>query len=149
MQCYAVGGLNALLPQGVLSRSAPASHTALQITAWGSAYSMLCLLRCIINLTTSHHMASSATCAGEVLSSWGAGALYMPHMITVDRDGHVWVVDVALHQAIKFSATGQKLLELGKHLEPGHDDGRLCKPTHVCAHLPSYPTAGTVVLYSC
>ena len=70
-------------------------------------------------------------CPGEVLASWGAGELFMPHMVTVDRDGHVWVVDVAMHQVIKFSGTGQKLLELGRRLEPGHDDSYLCKPTHV------------------
>lgn len=35
---------------------------------------------------------------GRVLRRWGAGRFYMPHMITVDRHGDVWIVDVGLHQ---------------------------------------------------
>ena len=35
---------------------------------------------------------------GSVLSSWGANTFYMPHMLTVDREGNVWVVDCGLHQ---------------------------------------------------
>jgi len=38
---------------------------------------------------------------GEVLSSWGAGFFYMPHGITIDRQGNVWVTDVAMHQVFK------------------------------------------------
>jgi len=38
---------------------------------------------------------------GEVLSSWGAGFFYMPHGITIDHQGNVWVTDVAMHQVFK------------------------------------------------
>lgn len=38
---------------------------------------------------------------GDVLSSWGAGFFYMPHGITIDHQGNVWVTDVAMHQVFK------------------------------------------------
>ena len=68
---------------------------------------------------------------GHVLSSWGGGKFLMPHGLTVDLDGNIWVTDCGLHQAIKFSPKGEQLLALGTRLEPGHDSSHLCKPTHV------------------
>ena len=35
---------------------------------------------------------------GKVLSTWGANSFYMPHMLTIDREGNIWVVDCGLHQ---------------------------------------------------
>ena len=35
---------------------------------------------------------------GEVLTSWGAGLFSMPHGLTIDWAGTVWVTDVGLHQ---------------------------------------------------
>ena len=55
----------------------------------------------------------------------------MPHGLTVDFEGNVWVTDVGLHQAIKFDQQGNQLLALGKRLQPGSDSAHLCKPTHV------------------
>ena len=57
----------------------------------------------------------------------------MPHMITVDRAGDLWVTDVGRHQALKFSPTGKMLMALGQELVPGHDQQHMCKPTHVRA----------------
>ncbi len=75
-------------------------------------------------------------CAGEVLSQWGGGEFFLPHMITVDKEGDVWTTDVALHVATKWSSAGTKLLELGHRLVPGHDKEHLCKPTQVsCAAI--------------
>ena len=37
---------------------------------------------------------------GKVLSTWGADTFYMPHMLTLDREGNVWVVDCGLHQVL-------------------------------------------------
>jgi len=37
----------------------------------------------------------------------------MPHQTVVGPDGHVWVVDVGLHQAIEFDADGEKLRTIG------------------------------------
>lgn len=69
-------------------------------------------------------------CAGEVLASWGEELFFMPHMITVDQMGHIWLTDVGLHQVFKYDARGKLLLTLGKRLEPGSGTGNLfCKPT--------------------
>ena len=81
------------------------------------------------------------------MAQWGGGHFMMPHMVTVDKQGNLWTTDVASHTVVKWSAAGKKLLELGVHMEPGHDEGHFCKPTQarctapaaaVCAHaLPS------------
>ena len=55
----------------------------------------------------------------------------MPHMITIDRDNAIWITDVGLHQALKFSDTGRLLMTIGTKLKPGHDKKHLCKPTQV------------------
>jgi hypothetical protein len=34
----------------------------------------------------------------QVLSTWGANLLSMPHMIYLDNWGFVWIIDVGLHQ---------------------------------------------------
>lgn len=69
--------------------------------------------------------------AGKVLRSWGANTVAMPHMITVDRDGAVWVADTGLHQVLKFNDAGRLLLTLGQKFQPGSDKTHLCKPAHV------------------
>jgi len=73
-----------------------------------------------------------------VLSSWGEGLFRMPHMVTVDRWGAVWVTDVGLHQALKFDAHGRLLMTLGKRLESGTGDS-FCKPTQVPPPPPPPP----------
>lgn len=68
----------------------------------------------------------------QVLKALGNDMFYMPHMITLDRDGGLWVTDVGLHQALKLDpADGKVLMQLGKKLTPGHDEEHLCKPTQV------------------
>jgi hypothetical protein len=70
--------------------------------------------------------------AGKILRQWGAGHFYMPHMLTVDRHGSVWVADVGRHQVLKFTAEGKLLMEVGTKLEPGDGPAHFCKPTQVC-----------------
>lgn len=56
----------------------------------------------------------------------------MPHGLTIDADGNVWITDVALHQVFKFGPKGQMLLlTLGVKFVPGHKGGHFCKPTSV------------------
>ena len=62
----------------------------------------------------------------------------MPHMLTVDSEGNVWVVDCGLHQVLKYAVGEggeadfrQPVLELGVKLQPGSDDRHFCKPTDV------------------
>ena len=69
------------------------------------------------------------------MAQWGGGQFMMPHMVTVDKQGHLWTTDVASHTVVKWSAAGKKLLELGVHMEPGHDEGHFCKPTQARAAL--------------
>jgi peptidylamidoglycolate lyase len=68
---------------------------------------------------------------GAVAAAFGAGTFYMPHMITEDADGNVWVADVGLHQVLKFSPAGKPLLALGVRFEPGTSPDKFCLPTHV------------------
>ena len=90
---------------------------------------------------------------GKVLAEWGAKKFLMPHGLTVDTEGNIWLTDVALHQAFKFSPQGKQLLVLGTALEPGNDTHHFCKPTHVrekpdlpCPALPCPALAFTATL---
>jgi hypothetical protein len=57
----------------------------------------------------------------------------MPHGLTVDSQGNLWLTDVALHQVFKFPANGgsRPLLELGEAFVPGSDHQHFCKPADV------------------
>lgn len=71
----------------------------------------------------------------NTLESFTAGAnmFYMPHGITVDTDGYIWLTDVGMHQVFKFSPRNFKkpLLTLGTKLESGSDAKHFCKPTGI------------------
>ena len=70
-----------------------------------------------------------------MLQSWGADLFYMPHGLTLDPEGNIWVTDVGLQQALKFSPSGKLLQSLGQRLEPGSTEGHFCKPSHVSAGI--------------
>ncbi|VDP13321.1 unnamed protein product [Soboliphyme baturini] len=59
---------------------------------------------------------------GTLLQSLGANQFYMPHGLTCDKQGNVWLTDVALHQPT---------LVLGEAFVPGSDQKHFCKPTDV------------------
>ncbi|XP_038220861.1 peptidyl-alpha-hydroxyglycine alpha-amidating lyase 1-like isoform X2 [Zerene cesonia] len=73
---------------------------------------------------------------GELVDLWGENLFYMPHGITVDASGNVWVTDVALHQVFKFTPDNRKVpaLKLGEKFVPGDDDDHFCKPSAVAVH---------------
>ena len=55
---------------------------------------------------------------GNLLTSFGAGLIVMPHGIEVDAEGNVWVTDTGTedgkgHQVHKFSPSGDVLMTLG------------------------------------
>jgi hypothetical protein len=57
--------------------------------------------------------------SGNLVKSFGAGALVLPHCIHIDGEGNVWVADGLGkdgkgHQVIKFSPDGKVVLTLGK-----------------------------------
>nr|XP_022335017.1 peptidyl-glycine alpha-amidating monooxygenase B-like [Crassostrea virginica] len=69
---------------------------------------------------------------GHAIDSFGAGRFYMPHGLTIDREGNLWVTDVGLHQVMKIPKGSQEPnLTLGVYLTPGSDDTHFCKPTDV------------------
>ena len=47
-------------------------------------------------------IATLAASDGAVLEERGAGIFYMPHGLTIDHNGNMWLTDVALHQGFKF-----------------------------------------------
>ena len=58
---------------------------------------------------------------------------YLPHGISIDHEGNLWLTDVALHQVFKFPPGGAEtpLIMLGEKLVPGPDKDHFCKPTDV------------------
>ena len=68
---------------------------------------------------------------GAPMAAWGGGSFLMPHAVTVDAWGHVWLVDCGLHQVLKYSTTGQRMLAIGNARTPGSGPAHLCKPTAV------------------
>ncbi|CAL7946131.1 unnamed protein product [Xylocopa violacea] len=42
--------------------------------------------------------------SGKKLLEWGANMFYLPHGLTIDKQGNYWITDVALHQVLKFDA---------------------------------------------
>lgn len=75
---------------------------------------------------------------GMVVYEYGKDLFYMPHGLTIDHEGNVWVTDVAMHQVMKFNAKGDMKtpeIVLGTAFRPGSSKSQFCKPTAV-AVLP-------------
>jgi peptidylamidoglycolate lyase len=69
---------------------------------------------------------------GAVIDQKGSGLFYMPHGMTIDRTGNMWLTDVALHQVFKFQPDKDyPAITLGRRFEPGTSRNHLCKPTAV------------------
>ncbi|XP_045855583.1 peptidyl-glycine alpha-amidating monooxygenase isoform X8 [Meles meles] len=77
-----------------------------------------------------------------VLQSSGKNLFYLPHGLSVDKDGNYWVTDVALHQVFKLDPNGEgsPLLVLGRSMQPGSDQNHFCQPTDVAVD----PDTGTI-----
>ncbi|XP_067425237.1 peptidyl-glycine alpha-amidating monooxygenase isoform X3 [Emydura macquarii macquarii] len=68
----------------------------------------------------------------EVLDSTGKNLFYLPHGLSIDKDGNYWVTDVALHQVFKLGVHDKEpMLILGRSLQPGSDKNHFCQPTDV------------------
>ncbi|XP_036135459.1 peptidyl-glycine alpha-amidating monooxygenase isoform X4 [Molossus molossus] len=69
----------------------------------------------------------------SVLQSSGKNLFYLPHGLSVDKDGNYWVTDVALHQVFKLNPNSKEgpLLILGRSMQPGSDQNHFCQPTDV------------------
>ncbi|XP_063431872.1 peptidyl-glycine alpha-amidating monooxygenase B-like isoform X1 [Mytilus trossulus] len=69
---------------------------------------------------------------GTVIQRLGDNRFFMPHGLTVDKKGNLWVTDVGLHQVIKIPADPTDAgLVLGEAMKPGSDNEHFCKPTDV------------------
>ncbi|XP_078009193.1 peptidyl-glycine alpha-amidating monooxygenase isoform X3 [Phascolarctos cinereus] len=77
-----------------------------------------------------------------VLRSTGKNLFYLPHGLSIDKDGNYWVTDVALHQVFKLdpNSKGSPLLILGRSMQPGSDKNHFCQPTDVAVD----PVTGTI-----
>ena len=69
--------------------------------------------------------------SGRLLREWGANQFAMPHGISIDRSGNIWLTDVALNQVFKFSPAGKLLLTLGERGVAGADGTHFDRPTDV------------------
>lgn len=68
---------------------------------------------------------------GNLLSTWGANRFIMPHGLTVDHEGNLWLTDVGLHQVFKCAPDGKVLLTLGEAGVPGADHLHFNLPTDI------------------
>ncbi|KAM6328207.1 peptidyl-glycine alpha-amidating monooxygenase isoform 4-T4 [Alca torda] len=68
----------------------------------------------------------------KLLHALGKSLFYLPHGLSIDKNGNYWVTDVALHQVFKLGAGDEEpLLVLGAALQPGSDKNHFCQPTDV------------------
>lgn len=68
---------------------------------------------------------------GKLLFSWGERRFIMPHGLTVDHEGMLWLTDVGLHQVFRCTPEGKVLLTLGEAGVPGNDKAHFNLPTDV------------------
>jgi sugar lactone lactonase YvrE len=75
---------------------------------------------------------------GNLMTSFGAGMIYWPHGLHVDREGNVWVADAVGygpepagrgHEIIKFSPEGEVLMRLGRKGDPGNSRTQFLRPS--------------------
>jgi len=70
--------------------------------------------------------------SGKPISSFGKDLFLMPHGLTIDSEGNLFVTDVGLHQVLRFPPNATKPdLVLGTHMQPGNDHTHFCMPTSV------------------
>ncbi|XP_041911427.1 peptidyl-glycine alpha-amidating monooxygenase isoform X9 [Arvicola amphibius] len=77
-----------------------------------------------------------------ILQSSGKNLFYLPHGLSIDKDGNYWVTDVALHQVFKLDPHSKEgpLLILGRSMQPGSDQNHFCQPTDVAVD----PSTGAI-----
>ena len=74
--------------------------------------------------------------SGKLLRNFGGGLMVMPHGISIDADGNVWVTDIQGkegkgHQVFKFSPEGKILMTLGTAGVAGSGPNNLNQPTAI------------------
>ena len=69
--------------------------------------------------------------SGKLLARWGAGQFIMPHGLSIDPEGKIWITDVGREQVFRFDATGKQELVLGERGVTGDDAGHFGRPTDI------------------
>jgi sugar lactone lactonase YvrE len=72
---------------------------------------------------------------GTLLTQWGAGQFIMPHGLSIDPAGKVWITDVAHEQVFRFSPDGVQELAIGTRGTTAQDAIHFGRPADV-AFLP-------------
>lgn len=81
---------------------------------------------------------------GTLIGQWGAGLFIMPHGLSIDPAGKVWITDPGLEQVFRFSPDGTLELALGEKGVTRQDAGHFGRPADV-AFLGA-GTAGRVLI---
>ncbi len=68
---------------------------------------------------------------GTLIAQWGAGQFIMPHGLSIDPEGKVWITDTGLEQVLRFSPEGKLELTLGEKGVTKQDEGHFGRPADV------------------
>jgi DNA-binding beta-propeller fold protein YncE len=68
---------------------------------------------------------------GTLLAQWGAGRFVMPHGLSIDPEGKVWITDPGLEQVLRFSPDGEEELVLGEKGVTRQDAAHFGRPADV------------------
>ena len=68
---------------------------------------------------------------GTLIRRWGAGRFIMPHGLSIDPNGKVWITDPGLEQVFRFSPDGTEELALGEAGVSGADERHFGRPADV------------------
>lgn len=68
---------------------------------------------------------------GTLLAKWGAGQFIMPHGLSIDEAGKIWITDVAHEQVFRFSPEGVQELAIGTRGETAQDATHFGRPADV------------------
>jgi peptidylamidoglycolate lyase len=69
--------------------------------------------------------------SGTLIRSWGANMFLVPHGITIDAAGNVFLTDVGLQQVFEFSHDGRPILALGEPRVGAWDATHFNQPTDI------------------
>ena len=68
---------------------------------------------------------------GTLIRQWGEGRFVMPHGLSIDPEGKVWITDVGLEQVFRFSPDGTQELVLGEAGVSRQDESHFGRPADV------------------
>jgi streptogramin lyase len=68
---------------------------------------------------------------GTLIAQWGAGLFIMPHGLSVDPEGKVWITDPGLEQVFRFSPQGEQELVIGTRGQTAQNATHFGRPADV------------------